>query len=195
MANMIDKLVGKAIGWADIADDEVELYQYAYTSSIYAVITLAGCLIVAAVLGRLLPGLLFLLLFKPLRQYAGGYHQSSYLSCLFASILAFTAVVLPSLLPLTQTVVNGLCIATMLPAFAIIRFAPMEDENKPLSENEKKVFHKRALIILAAEIFISFLLFLFPVSAVYRYFCIMPIYISALLVFVKVVQNKVRQKQ
>jgi len=41
-------------------------------------------------------------------------------------------------------------------AILIFAFSPIEDKNKPLDEIEKKVYRRRAIIILVAEVVLAF---------------------------------------
>lgn len=186
---MVKTMVALAIKWDIIAAEDAEAYQYAYTSVLNELAVWASCLAVAWLLGRVLPFLVLLLLFKPLRQYAGGFHTGSYLVCYFTSVVAFGAVMAASHLPFLGPLTTALYVLLPLPVLLLVRKAPVESENRPTTANERRVFRKRALLVLCGECVLVVLLLLLQAPLVYRYFAVMAIYMSAFLIMLSVVHQ------
>ena len=145
-------MVQMAVSAGAIGQDEEELYLYAYQSLLASVISWASLLLIAAVLQAFWGAVLFMLFFIPLRSYAGGYHQSSYLRCYLLSVASFaglglTCPFLARVLPLW--VVGALL---LLAAAAIFWRAPVADPNKPLDDTQRVKYRARARITLLLEL-------------------------------------------
>jgi accessory gene regulator B len=100
--------------------------------------------------------LLFMVSYIPLRTYAGGYHAGTQLRCFWYSILLILVVLLAiKFIPWTNFIILGLALVS---GTVIYLLAPMEDENKPLSKSEVKVYKNRARVILLLELVSIFIL-------------------------------------
>ena len=96
--------------------------------------------------------LLFLAAFIPLRSYAGGYHARGYVSCYLTSCIMLAIMLWMEkhlLLEGHMTVAVWQLFLVAIPV--IFLFAPLADENKPLSEKEEQIFRRRARMILLVE--------------------------------------------
>ena len=112
--------------------------------------TLIGTLIII-ILGVLLKSILFSLIFiavlVPLRQYTGGYHADTYLFCNISLIITYlftyyACKVIP------QNFYSWFSLGAILLAIICeILFAPIDSQNKRLTEKKKKEFKIKGLII------------------------------------------------
>ena len=89
-----------------------------------------------------------------LRQEAGGYHAPGWKSCYFLScgILVLTLLWIKEEF-IYQTYIT--MIAALVAGIGIFLFAPLEDKNKPLEEEEKKALGKKARIIVVTELVVG----------------------------------------
>lgn len=124
-----------------IDEEEVEICQYGFEISLSTIISFLVVMAIALFLKIPEIGLLYYAVFVALRQFTGGYHANTYLSCNLTfgilSLLVLESVKLLSvhyeLYPLETHLV------LVVFSFLIILFlAPVENENKPLTEAIKK---------------------------------------------------------
>lgn len=140
------------------SDDELEIAVY----GLKRVGMFIGSLIVAAVIGCLTKEtsgiFLFLLLFIPLRIFAGGLHLPSLVSCgvLSSGLLLMVAIILKSFgMSFTPGKTLSAC---ALMSFIIIAFlAPVSTGNKVLFEKEKRRFKTISVIISSIELGLFFI--------------------------------------
>ncbi len=148
MANVAsEKLVENEI----ITKDKQEIYLYGFQLMFATIFKGLGIIIVAMLLGLLKETAIFFLAFGFLRVNSGGYHSGGYLKCFIVSLVAFTASVMASqlLVPyFTLPIVIGiLAIVNII----IFKRAPIESENKPLSDEQKKKFKLKSRVIVVTE--------------------------------------------
>ena len=114
--------------------------------------------ILSCILGNFLVGILFEFCYMVLRIYAGGDHASTPKKCLgftYSSTLACMIIIF--ILPITKYIY-----AVLIAVFigTIFLMTPIQSENKPLNNTEKKVYHRNSVCIAVGEtgLFVLFLL-------------------------------------
>lgn len=131
-----------------ISSEDIDAYAYGLEILISTVINFMAAIFIAMITGEFISFTLCLIPFLSLRINAGGYHADTHLGCvsvLTAVLLLFAAAV--KLLPYTAK-------AALVPLFliissaAIIRLAPVEHPNHPLSEASGNKLRKTSLILL-----------------------------------------------
>ena len=149
-----DKLTEYLIKNGFIQRPEYEVYRFGFETVLAVSANFAFALIIGFAVRMPLETLLFLAAFIPLRQYIGGFHTANNVRCFFVSALAVTAALLairyvlnvynaPAIL-----IISGICVIIM---FFIV---PVADANRPLDEVEKRIFGRRARIVLCIEIIV-----------------------------------------
>jgi accessory gene regulator B len=148
--DLINKIADGLIANGAIRAEERELYEYGLQQGILIVINIITIIIIGFLLKMGWQSVLFMIVYMPLRSYAGGYHARTQSRCYFFSILLTISVLLAiQLIPSTRF--NILCIA-MIAAIIIYVLAPVEDANKPLDKKEVEIYKKRTRIILVLEL-------------------------------------------
>jgi accessory gene regulator B len=90
-----------------------------------------------------------MVLYFPLRSFAGGFHSRTRLGCYITSVVLMSAALL-SIRYLTLSL--PVYMLVMFPtALALYILAPVEDANKPLDQIEIRVYRKRARTIVFLE--------------------------------------------
>ncbi|PYG88590.1 accessory gene regulator B [Ruminiclostridium sufflavum DSM 19573] len=119
---------------------------------------------IAAILKALLPVLTLTLAFALLRRYAGGFHMSTELKCIFASVFSF---VIPgtviSMLNFEISTVLSVIISViifLICLFLVAKYSPKDCVNRPIDEKEAVVFRKKAIRDLILLFMLSILLLL-----------------------------------
>lgn len=137
-ANIIDKT-------------DKEVYEYGIDMIVTYSINLLTILAVGIFLSQLWECLQFILVFIPLRSYAGGYHASSEKRCYFLSI-ALIVLALTTLRHIPVWFNTGISLLLLLSSCIVIFIlAPVGNKNKPLDADEKRVYGRKARFILLAE--------------------------------------------
>jgi len=93
---------------------------------------------------------LFLLIFIPLRSYAGGLHLSSFWSCYIFSCLTFLFIILMAEVVLIPGYINVLCILFCISI--ILLFYPVENTNREVDEEENTYFKNKLRFFLGMDI-------------------------------------------
>ena len=133
-----------------ISEEDREVYAYALKS----VWILGGNIITSLLIGFGLKVpwycVLLLLAIILLRSDAGGYHAATVWRCYIMSCMVLIMALLWVKVEIPFRTAITVCMA--VPLYVLIfRYAPLEAENKPLDEEEKKTTGRRARVILTVE--------------------------------------------
>lgn len=133
-----------------ISEEDRDVYEYALKSAWILGINIITSLIIGLVLRAPWYCILLLLAVIPLRSDAGGYHAPNAWRCYLLSCAGLIAILL---WVKAEIPFQGLLTACMaiLSFLLIFRYAPLEADNKPLDEVEKRVIGKRARKIVTVE--------------------------------------------
>ncbi len=131
--------------------DDYEIYLYGLQSIISTLIDITVILIIATFLGQVSTAIVFLIFFCSLRLNAGGYHASSYLKCfILISSMTFIAIGLVHYLDFT-TSIYFIASVLIFSLVLMLKYAPVDTPNKPLSKSEKKACRQKSLLIFSIE--------------------------------------------
>ena len=122
----------------EIVEQEMaEVYQYGFEIIFSTLIGFFITIAIGAVFRMFLVSLVYYFAFVALRQFTGGYHANTYLKC----NLIFAA---------STTFIFGMAKIVMLLLFSLVAIwfkTPVENENKPLSEEQKVRNHRISMIV------------------------------------------------
>jgi accessory gene regulator B len=168
---MIRKLSESMVKWqiskSILSEDDRALYEYAYIMLIGQAINFLIAGIIAIIFRSVIPVIVFLLSYIPLRTYAGGYHAKNSERCTIVSagILCMVCLITKRLdFSSNIFLITGLGIVAVIIIFIL---SPVEDINKPLEEIERKRYSFRARLILMLEIVISMVSYYIGLKLVY----------------------------
>lgn len=126
-------------------------------------ICVATCYIIAAQMGMLLKCTLLLVILFLLRSYVGGLHLNSFKACYICSCVVVV---------LTLLTVKYLSIPkfyslfiSVLEIMAILFLNPVENMNRPVNDNEKKIFLNRIKIILFIILMLTIFCYIFNLNS------------------------------
>lgn len=142
----------------------LEIYIYGFENVISTVINMMILFLIGWGLGLEKEILIYMIFFAILRNCAGGMHKNTHLSCVFTyAVIAFAHIlILKGVFQSNCQLARGICVVYLLVAFVMIfRYAPMDSENKRLSEEEKKVEKMKSRKTLVIEVGSVFLMVLF----------------------------------
>ncbi|WP_313342675.1 accessory gene regulator B family protein [Sedimentibacter sp.] len=129
------------------SDDDKEIYAYSFEVILSLLINICILTVVAFIIEKIAELIIFTIFFSGLRVYAGGYHAKTHIECFSVTLIIF----LISALSNTYLIAYGEIILAVGILFSIIMvflLAPTENENKPLSKNERKKYKVISRIIV-----------------------------------------------
>ncbi len=148
-----------------IKHDDRELYVYGFEQVLSIILNIITTLLIGLIFNTFFQLVVFMAAYIPLRSFAGGYHAKTPLRCYIFSIVMLVFVSWGMKNLVFRDVVNYVVLA--ISAFIIFVLSPVEDKNKPLDKIELKVYRKRTLHILLAELIICVLFNVIDLHAVF----------------------------
>lgn len=148
MANKINNIL---LDNEIITTEEREVYIYGLELIFAKLINISILFGLAVVLGTYIESLLFMVFLFPIRQYTGGYHAKTYFKCGLTSIgIYISLLVVRAMTP--GSIMAGMSIVLMCIATVIIyRYAPIESPYNPLTEEEKRKYHRVSKVFIWVE--------------------------------------------
>lgn len=171
-----------------ISQDEKEIYVYGYETIITTIMGAVLVLAVAFLTGRIAEALCFFSVFVITRQFCGGYHSQTRVMCSVTFMLCYAAVLFFDgvLEPVYSWFMHLLI---FIPYFAaILGYAPIVNENKPLTDAEVIINHRKSIVVSVVWFVIStLLLFIKPILSSAIDFTLLVI---AVLMMIEIVKRK-----
>lgn len=122
-----------------IEKEYLEVYVYGIELCLSSIISILILIFISVILNRVIEGFLFYIIFCVTRLFCGGYHAKSYAGCKTVFLVALVVVLIFNEMP--QEIFSNLwLILWSYYALVVLGFAPIENENKPLEETEKKKY-------------------------------------------------------
>lgn len=150
---MITKFIDICIQKNLIELENKELYEYGLKQGLFSILNIFTAFFISVLLGMVWQNLVFIACYMPLRMNVGGYHTRTQWSCyVLSTIIIFISLILIKWDAWMN--VNFFAIL-IISSMLLILISPIEDENKPISELEKKVYKKRVYIILSVYVMFS----------------------------------------
>ncbi|WP_095175654.1 MULTISPECIES: accessory gene regulator B family protein [Blautia] len=153
------KLLEKIILDEDMTTSEKEIALYGVHALVEIGVSILVCLALTSMMKMYLEGLMFFVIFIPLRSFAGGVHCDKWWSCLIMSSFSFWAVLFIT----NMEIMSNMCsyVISMCCIGVIIAVAPVINEARPVAEEEFMQFAKRLFVHLGSIIVIETILFYF----------------------------------
>lgn len=143
LQNCATQIVGFLYDKSELDQSKKSIYQYGTELTISTAAAVASILLLAALLGNLLWGIIFLIVFISLRLPGGGYHASTYRNCFILTNSVFLVSFVISLVLLrTPTVTRYVLL--LASCFVIWILAPIPNAHHPVSE---RTFRKNKILV------------------------------------------------
>lgn len=170
------QLVGFLYGKSELDQSKKAIYQYGTELTISTAAAVASILLLATLLGNLLWGVIFLVVFISFRLPGGGYHASTYRNCFILTNSVFLASFILSLILLSiPNVIRNVLL--LISCFAIWMLAPIPNPHHPVSE---RTLRKNKIIVRGMVVVDSLLMFLGELLlSMYSMFCIFTASVAA----------------
>lgn len=138
-----------------IEEEEKVIYVYGLQLIMSTVVGITLIIIIGLILNKFLLSLIFLMTFISIRMYSGGYHANSYVKCNLTLISIFLTV----LMAIKFTPMNYIIIISVIMIistyYIIYKYAPVDNENKRLTEKKKKENKRITLYLLTGFYFMG----------------------------------------
>lgn len=176
MTNMLTNFI---IQHSDVKREDADIIAFGVKYGLITLAEILGMVVISFLMRELIPGAVILIAFISIRVYAGGYHAKTLPRCVVMSTILFTLIILGYKMLYLPIIVKGL-IALFLGVLILI-FSPVENDNRRLSKNEKKVFKNRALLFYSISLIIFILIKKLSNILVWAYLMILVVLIGGIV--------------
>lgn len=133
-----------------IEKGQEEIYSYGLEEIFIEMFNILSIFLIGLLFRKVIETLIFVIAFRILRSYTGGYHAKTLWRCYVLTML--TVIIALSIIRYPIVVSRNVSIVLWLfSGIAIFLWAPVEAENKPLDQLEIKIYGKKAKIIWCLE--------------------------------------------
>ena len=178
-----------------IEKDECEIYLFGCQLIEELVISFAVFTVISLLFHQFTETLIFVVAFSLIRRYAGGYHADNFITCLVIScaIIVLFNVCMTIAIDSVFAFRYGIM---LISASVIVFISPVDNPNKKLSQDERKVYRKytisflffEAIIVLVLE---CFSLYKYEICIMYSWFVL---FISLIFGIVKNTNRTIKNK-
>lgn len=120
-----------------LKEEKEAIYTYGIEIILSTAIGISSILFISGLLHEFKSGVIFILVFAPLRVFTGGYHAATYLRCFLISNISYLFLLAFKNIMCTKVSLEVWLIMLVLSSGYIAIHAPMINENQPISENKK----------------------------------------------------------
>lgn len=147
---MIKRYVNELIQHEIVDPKEREIVTFGLKQGLFMLINFVTAIIIGGLLSMWWQSVVFLLIYSPLRIFAGGVHAKTPFRCYLASIVLVGLYLLAvQHFPQDIYILLAACAVSSVGIFCL---APVEDKNKPLDDTEVKVYKKRSRIVILVQV-------------------------------------------
>lgn len=133
-----------------ITTGQYEICKFGVQQGLIILLNLLTVIILGSIMGEFWQTIFFIIVFIPLRVYAGGFHAKTPLRCYVYS--SFFMIIILVAMKYLWIINEFTCIFVISVSSIIIGvLAPVETANKPLEERERKVYRKKMIRIIEGE--------------------------------------------
>ena len=142
-----------------VENDKQEICAYGIELMLASFFEVTAILLVSLILKNFIQTAIFFIVFIPLRSYAGGFHAKTHFGCF--SILVVNYALFTLILKFIPINYVFFLISEIIAVSAIIIFAPVGNENKPLDSKEKRIYRRKSIeiILIQALVVLAFCFF------------------------------------
>ena len=166
--NITDSFIARNV----VGEDDREIYEYSLEVFLSDFVYFTVAALSAMFSGSVLQSLIFFSGFFLIRKYAGGFHADTYTRCHFLFWLnqVLMIIAVKEISPKIQCWLSILF--AVLSFILVLLFAPVDNENKPFTNEEKRKFRNRSRITVIIELIV--IMTLYVINALNQYtFCLM----------------------
>lgn len=148
------KVTTKFINHKIIKSEDREIYDYCFETTIVILLSYSLLFILSIIFNEFISTLIFILSFSSFRKVCGGYHANNYLKCGIMSLASYLLLIL--IIKEINIIFEISTITLVLGAITIMFLSPIQDDNKPFTEKQKRRFRviSRSLAAILIVVFV-----------------------------------------
>lgn len=143
------RIVLRLLNLGTITKSEQVLYEYGLFLLISQLLYFVFTLISGFLIGLIWESILFFVAFQSIRQVAGGYHATTETRCEILSSLSILSSLMLIKIMYMYNEQEVILLISCICALIILIFAPLDTDEKPLSNQEFLVFKRKTYLILS----------------------------------------------
>lgn len=186
---MVVRLADYVIQKGMIGEDERNIYEYAFQVFFEIGLCILISSIIAGILGMMMEGVLFFIIFIPLRSYAGGLHLESYCSCLCLSCLTFSVILLICKAWYIEAGISFFILLILI--LGSWMMYPVENANRKVDIEENIYFEKRLRKFLHFDLLIAIICLLANKDR-YLLLCMVTFFMVDITMIIGKIKNKLQ---
>lgn len=176
-----------------IQTDRRNIYKYGINQMLNMLLNIATFLVIGLLFHMEFETVIFTAAYIPLRIYAGGFHAKTPFKCwIVSAVMLLLVLLVMKYADLSLYVYDMLA---LIGTVVILVLSPVEDKNKPLDKLEKKIYKKRCMWTLVAELLIFILLRFFQRNTVSICFEVVWVTLSIMLIAGKIKNSIIANKK
>lgn len=175
-----------------INEEEKEIYIYGLHLIISSAMGIAIILTLGLILNNSVNTFLFLSAFISVRMYSGGYHASSYIKCNITLITVYLITIAAVNFIPPEIVDFSSIILIAATVYVILKYAPVDNENKRLTEGQKNANKKITVCLSVLFYIIALILHSFDIQ--FFYTIILTMFSIAVLILIKVKGGEINER-
>lgn len=174
-----------------IENDDFEIYRYGFEVLLYFLLNIFIAFFIGIILDKFIHTIIFLSCYCTLRQFTGGYHAKNYIECALSFAIIYLITIFTANHIDTYNHKFLLILFMTISTLIIYKLAPLEHRNKPLTQNEKRIYKARSITIVSVISAIFLVSITFNIFVNYFVYSLLAvIWISTLLVLGKFLNQK-----
>lgn len=166
ISKAVSVLVEKQLENQLLQKEDVSVYRYGYTLIFEVAINILISCLIGILLGDMPAVITFLLVFMPLRSYAGGYHADKAWKCIILSNCVILLVILLSRADFLRYFQFLFIPAEILIGGLVCKLAPVQSKNKRIDDREAKYYKSVVIKIYVIQVMAGIILFILGVSKI-----------------------------
>lgn len=159
MKRIAEGLTDYVIRKGMVKEADRELYEYGFIITIEAGLFVLFSFLVSLYLHMFMEGILFFIIFAPLRSYAGGLHLDKFHSCFILSCLTFSGILL--IVRYVHIPMLFSLISLFILEFGVYVLYPVENVHREVDSEENRYFQKKLKFFLVFDLLIALICVIF----------------------------------
>lgn len=168
MEKLSRKITSFFIAQNYVAEEKREMYDYCFEILLATLVNLIAISIIGIIAKEFILTIIYIVTFMTMRNFGGGYHANRHITCILTSIIIFMALLIFSRVFAEYLQTIGY-IGILLSYIIIWINGPVDNKNKPLSDEEKKYLKKRLFVALSIFSVVGALLLYFQPTITYGF--------------------------
>lgn len=153
MRKITKRLTRYAIQKGIVDKSDMDVYEYGFTITIEVGLFVLFVLFISIYLNMIIEGILFFIIFAPLRSYAGGLHLDKFHFCFILSCLIFLGILM-LVRYIYIPIILSFIIFFILEVSVYILY-PVENINREVDDGENQYFKKKLKKFLVLDLIIA----------------------------------------